>query len=337
MPTLYYPLKIGDGIDIIPRLAYRETHYTFTVGEESSYVRRYLRTEVAGRLNFSRIFGDTISPKATRYKHEFIPEVNYTHIPWMQAANHPFFGTGQIDDSPYSSRDSISDGDLGSPFGLQFDYNDRIYDRNLVTLGLVNKIVEKRWIGDRPEYRQIALLKIAQSYDATQANRANKEPWSDIVTTLNVRMDHFQTYTILNYFPKENLTNTSSRIRVMSDYGHFGQIGLTRQYKITPGVKVDTSARTEDYTMSAGFVSPYLNLMGQLVYDANWSESESKDKIKSWAYIAQFKPPGDCWLISLTQNQITGGDSNLALNFEFTFDGNPKPPLPPEALDKYLF
>jgi LPS-assembly protein len=337
LPTVYYPIKIGDGIDLIPRLAYRETHYTFTVGDETNYVRRYLRTEVAGRMSFSRIFGDTINPKSTRYKHEFNPEINYTHIPWMQAANHPFFGTGQIDDSPYSSRDSISDGDLGSPYGLQFDYNDRIYDRNLVTFAIVNKIVEKRWIGDRPDYRQIAALKIAQSYDATQANRTNKEPWSDIVTTLDVRMDHFQTYTILNYFPIENLTNTSSRVRVMNDNGQFGQLALTQQYKITPGVPVDTSSRTEDYTVSAGFVSPYLNLMGQMVYDANWTESESKEKIKSWAYIAQFKPPGNCWLISVTQNQITGGDSSIALNFEFTFDGNPKAPLPPEALDKFLF
>lgn len=141
-------------------------------------------------MSFSRIYGDTINPKSTRYKHEIIPAVAYTHIPWMEAKNHPFFGSGQIDDAPYTSRDSISDGDLGSPYGLQFDYNDRIYDRNLVTLGLINKIVEKRWIGDRPDYRQIASLKIAQSYDATQANRTDREPWSDIVTTLDVRMDH---------------------------------------------------------------------------------------------------------------------------------------------------
>jgi LPS-assembly protein len=337
LPTIYYPIKIGNGIDIIPRVSYRETHYTFTVGEETNYVRRYLRTELGGRMNFSRIFGDTINPKSTRYKHEFIPEVSYTHIPWMQAANHPFFGSGQIDDSPYSSRDSISDGDLGGPYGLQFDYNDRIYDRNLVTLALVNKIVEKRWIGDRPDYRQIAALKIAQSYDATQANRKDKEPWSDIVTTLDVRMDHFQTYTILNYFPRENLTNTSARVRVMNDSGQFGQIALTKQYKITPGVEVNTNSRTEDYTFSAGFVSPYLNLMGRMVYDANWTESETQDKIKSWAYIAQFKPPGDCWLISMIQDQTTGGDTNFRLNFEFTFDGVPKVPLAPEALDQFGF
>ena len=110
---------------------------------------------------------------------------------------------------------------------------------------------------DRPDTVR-SRRKVAQSYDRLKPI-GNKEPWSDIVTTLDVRMDHFQTYTILNYFPRENLTNTSSRVRVMNDSGHFGQIALTKQYKITPGVEVNPNSRTEDYTFSAGFVSPYLN------------------------------------------------------------------------------
>jgi LPS-assembly protein len=89
--------------------------------------------------------------------------------------------------------------------------------------------------------------------------------------------------------------------------------------------------------MSAGFVTTYLNLMGKFVYDANWSASTTKDKIKSWAYVAQFKPPGDCMLITFIHDQVTGGDTNLKLNFEFTFDGKPKPPIPPEALESYGF
>ncbi|MBV2169832.1 MAG: LPS assembly protein LptD [Bdellovibrio sp.] len=337
-PTLYYPINVGEGLDLLPKLSYRETHYNFNVDEQPYLVRRYLRTEISGRMNLSRIYGDTVSTKATRYKHEILPEITYSRLPWIAQDNHPFFGTGSLSEAPYSSRDSINDLDIGSDYGVQFDYNDRVYDRNLLTLAVTNKVTEKRWIGDRPDYRQIGYLRLAQSYDATQENKPNKtEPWSDIAATLDMRLDHFQTYSIFNYFPYQNVTNASSRVRVLNDKGQFLQVQLTRQYKITPGQPVDTSNRQEDYTLSAGFVSRYLNLMGKFVYDANWAESNTGDQIKSWAYVAQFKPPGECMFITFIHDQVTGGDTNLKLSFDFTFDGVPKPPLPPEALDSYGF
>ena len=337
LPTLSYPIKVSDGIDVLPRVSYRETHYNFEVGDQRDYVRRYARTELSGRMDFSRIYGDLVSAKATRYKHEIIPEVSYTNIPWLDQRNHPFFGQGEVNDAPYTSTDSISDLDTGSLFGLQFDYNDRVYDRNLVTMAVTNKLVEKKWVGDRPEYQQIAYLKLAQSYDATQSNKPNGEPWSDLSAILDVRLNKFQTYSIFNYFPYQNVTNASSRVRLMNDMGQFFQVALTRQYKISPGKTVDTSSRTEDYTFSSGFISKYINLMGRFVYDANWAESSTGQQVKSWAYIAQLKPPGDCWTITFIQDQVTGGDTNLRLNFEFNFDGTPKPPIPPEALDQFGF
>lgn len=338
MPTLYYPLKLGDGLDIVPAVTYRETHYGFNAGEEQYLTRRFIRTEVGARTNLSRIYGDTLNSKATRYKHEIIPQLTYSVLPWVRQDTNPFFGTGSISDAPYTSRDSITDLDIASDFGVQFDYNDRVYDRNLVTAALINKLTEKRWVGDRPEYRQIGYLKLAQSYDATQENKSDiGEPWSDITATLDVRMDRFQTYSIFNYFPYQNVTNASSRVRLLNDMGQFFQVQLTRQYKITPGQEVDVSDRQEDYTVSAGFISSYVNLMGKFVYDANWAESSTQDKVKSWAYIAQFKPPGDCLMITFIHDQVTGGDTNFKLNFEFTFDGVPKVALPPEALDSYGF
>ncbi len=338
-PSVYYPFQISDGFDIVPILNYRETHYNFNVGDEQSYVRRYLRTSVTTRMIFNGIYGDLINPKSTRYKHEVIPELTYTNIPWIQQKDHPFFGTGALNDAPYSSRDGISDGDLTSPYSLQFDYQDRIYDRNLVTMALTNKLTEKMWVGDHPEYQQIASLKLLQSYDVSQKDRTNstREPWSDLMAILDVRLNNFQTYSIFDYFPYQGVTNVSSRVRVMNDKGQFGQVGLTQQYKITPGQSVSQSSRTEDYTFAAGFVSRYINLMGQIVYDSNWQASTDGKPVKSWAYIAQFKPPGDCWLITVIQDQVTGGEANIRLNFEFTFDGNPKPPLRPEALDQFGF
>lgn len=337
-PSLYYPIKLYEGVDLLPKFYYRETHYNFEIKENPYLVRRYIKTELSGRMNLSRIYGDTLESKSTRYKHEILPEVTYSRLPWILQENHSFFGTGSLSEAPYSSRDSINDLDIGSDFRAQFDYNDRIYDRNLITLSVVNKLTEKRWSGDRPDYRQLGYLKLAQSYDATQEHKKGvSEPWSDLTATLDVRLDRFQTYSIFNYFPYQNVTNASSRVRVLNDQGQFLQVQLTRQYKITAGQPVESSDRQEDYTFSGGFVSAYLNLMGKFVYDANWTPANSRDQIKSWAYVAQFKPPGDCMLITFIHDQVTGGDTNLKLNFEFTFDGKPKPPVPPEALESYGF
>ncbi|WP_413581459.1 LPS-assembly protein LptD [Bdellovibrio sp. HCB288] len=336
LPTLSYPIKVTDGVDVLPRISYRETHYNFEVGDERYFVRRYARTELTGRMDFSRIYGDRIDARATRLKHEIIPEVSYTNIPWIDQASHPFYGQGQTNDAPYTSTDSISDLDLGSDYGLQFDYTDRVYDRNLVTLALTNKLIRKAWVGDRPEYQQIGYLKLAQSYDGTQNNKSQAEPWSDLSAILDVRLPRFQTYSIFNYYPYHGVTNASSRVRVLNDRGQFAQVALTQQYKIAPGKPVDESGRTEDWTLSAGFISRYVNLMGRFVYDANTQNSGVRNP-KSWAYIAQFKPPGDCWMITFIQDQVTGGDTNLRLNFEFNFDGVIKPPIPPEALDQFGF
>lgn len=337
-PALYYPVKLGDGIDLLPKINYRETHYNFAIEQNPYLIRRYIRAELSGRLSLNRTYGDTKNPKGNRVKHEILPEVTFSRLPWLMQENHPFFGTGSLSEAPYTTRDSVNDLDIGSDFRAQFDYYDRIYDRNLLTLAVINKLTEKRWIENQPEYRQLGYLKIAQSYDATQEyKKGSNEPWSDITATLDMRLDRFQTYSIFNYFPYQDVTNASSRVRLLNDQGQFLQVQLTRQYKITPGQPVDINSRQEDYTTSAGFISKYLNLMGKFVYDANWSSSSSGNRVKSWAYVAQFKPPGDCMLITFIHDQVTGGDTNLKLNFEFTFDGKPKPPIPPEALESYGF
>ncbi len=340
-PSLYYPIRIMDGLGIVPRLAYRETHYNFDIQDQPYVARRYVRTEITSRAQVSRLYGDTLDPKGTLYKHEILPEVTYTHLPWSMQDDHPFFGTGSISEAPFSSRDSISDLDISSDYGIQFDYNDRVYDRNLMTFALTNKVTRKRWINQTPQYQQIGYLRLAQSYDASQNGSRSAEPWSDISATLDIQLDYFQTYSNFNYFPYQNVSNTSSRIRLIDSGGQFVQVAVTRQYKIIPGEPVNTSTRQEDYTISAGFISKYINFMGKRVYDANFSESGG-NLIKSQAIIAQIKPAGDCALFTLLLENIPGDrkkqeDFRYAFNFEFNFDGVPKPPLPPAALDGYGF
>ncbi len=337
--TITRPLNVGDYLNILPALSYRETDYQFSAGESLSNRRRYVRATLGAKTSVSRIFASNETPKSNKYKHEIIPEVVATTIPWLEHPNHPFFGSGADPDGTFYYSDYLTDSDVSSPSSVQFDYNDRIYERGQVTFVLNNKLVQKKWVGDIPEYLQIASLKIFQSYDTYQANLRNptRDPWSDITAILDVRLGHFQTYTTLNYIPQQNVTNISSRVRLSNDYSQFFQVALTKTYKITPGVDVDPNSRVEDYTFAAGVTGSYLNLMGKFVYDANWANTPSHDKIKAWAYVAQIKPPGDCWAINVIQYLPTDGNTKTFVDFVFSFDGIPKPPLPPETLDQYGF
>ncbi|HEY8271722.1 MAG TPA: LPS assembly protein LptD, partial [Pseudobdellovibrionaceae bacterium] len=337
--TIARPLNIGDYLNILPALSYRETDYQFNVGDERTNSRRYLRATLGAKTSISRVFILDEAPKADKYKHEIIPEVIATTIPWIKHPAHSFFGTGIDPDGTFYYSDYLTDADLASPTRLQFDYNDRIYDRGQVTFAVNNKLVQKAWVGDTPTYLQIASLKFFQSYDTYQANLRNptREPWSDVTTILDVRLKHFQTYTILNYFPQQNVTNISSRVRINNDNDQFVQVSLTKTYKISPGVDVDPNSRVEDYAFAAGTTGSYINFMGKFVYDANWANTPSHKRIKEWAYMAQIKPPGDCWAINLIQYFPTDGNTKTFVDFVFNFDGTPKPPLPTENLNLYGF
>lgn len=335
-PTVMYPFNVADALDVLPAVSYRETQYQFPVGDVRQNVRRYLRAEVSSRMRFHRIFGDLDDARSTRYKHEIRPEITYTTLPWIDHRSHPFFGFSPQTEAPTFESMALSDDDIPAS-GLQFDYLDRIYDRNLVTMSVVNTITKKSWVQGVPVYKQLALIKLSQSYDAWKDSRPdpNKQPWSDISSVVDLRLDHLSSYSLFNYYPYQKVTNNTSRITLNDNDGRFVQLGMVKQFQIKSGEPVDASTRVEDYTLAGGFVSPYLNLMGKLTYDSNYTDTSRR--IKSSTYIAQFKPPGKCWLITLIVDQITGGGITSNLHFEFTFDGVPKPPLPPETLDAYGF
>lgn len=336
--SIYRPFALGEYIDLMPGVSYRETHYSFNTTDNPTNIRRYARLFMSAKTSVNRVFSMDETPKTEKYKHEIQPEIIATTIPWLNHSAHPFFGDGPEVDGTYYQSDTVNDANISSPYGIQFDYNDRIYDRGLVTFVLNNKLVQKRWSGDTPTYRQIVNFKILQSYDTYQANLRNssRDPWSDIAAILDVRLDHIQTYTTANYFPTQKVTNLSSRVRMNNDYGQFFQIALAKTYIIEPGNPVvDKNKLTEDYTFGAGFVSNYANVMGKFTYDANSKDNDHK--IKSSAYVLQLKPPGECWIINLAQYLPTDGDMKTTVDFVFSFDGTAKPPLPPETLDLYGF
>lgn len=340
-PTLSYPINLNDTVDILPKIIYRETQYQFQLDDEySKLYRRYLKTELGARTQLTKIYSLSDDLKGRKLRHEVIPQVTYTKTPWVDRPAHPFWGFDNENqtDIPFTSQNSISDGDLFSPYGLQFDYLDRSLDREIVTFSVLQRLTEKKWDGNTASYRQLASLSLSQSYDVYQSNlnTANKQPWSKIDAYLNVNLDSFTTTTSFNHYPYQKVTDVASSFRFTNKYGNFYELGLNRLYAVTPGKDVDVSSRTEDYLFRTGLITKYFNLIGQFVYDGNWLRSSNNKRIKSWAYVSQFKPPGDCWLITLAQYQINSGSQELRLSFEFTFDGNSKPPLTIEALDQII-
>lgn len=338
-PTLYHPFSLGDVLDFSPSLAYRETNYFFNIPDNSQSTRRSVQLDLGISSTISRIYTREEGENPSKYKHEIQPTLNYKNIPYLDHRSHPFFGFSPQSEAPYYTRDSINDSFVNSDAGLQFDYNDRIYDRNLVTLGLTNRIIQKRWINGNYETRQLASLGIYQSYDAYQDSRndPNKQPWSDLTTIVDVRGDNFQTVSVFNYYPYQKVTNMSSRIKMMNDQGQFFQIGVVKKDDIRSGQEVDPKRRVEDYIFSSGFVSKRVNLMGRMVYDANWANQKEERQIKAWGYIAQFKPPGDCLVINLFQRQSLRGDITTNIEFDFSFESQPRVALPAETLNTFGF
>lgn len=333
-PALYRPFQIGS-FDFLPKLSYRETQYTFEVGKDRSNVRRYVRGDISARTTFSGIFGDLRSVKSDRIKHEIQPEISFTTIPWMYHPKHPFFGSN-AEDSQFSYSDSISDGDLNGPNGLQFDYNDRVYDRKLMTFALVNRLIEKKWRMGIPQYRQFLTWRLAQSYDFYQAeHNPSGEKWSDLVSDFRLYLDNVQIYQRANYFPQARVTNVSSRVRLLNDLGDYIELGHLLSYITTPGATGLQDSRTEEIKTTIRKQAKWVNLLGQLTYDIN----PPKDRafLKSWGYGAQLKMPGDCLFVNFIQYQVTGGDRTEKIDFVFFWDGNEQPTLNDSILQRFEF
>lgn len=334
-PTLYRPIQYKY-VELLPKLTYRETQYYFDVGDQATNTRRYIRAELSARSTFSRVFSPTEDPKGRRIKHEIQPEISFTTIPWLDQAEHPFFGVDADNETPFSSEESISDVDLNSPYGLQFDYNDRVYDRKLVTFAVVNRLIEKIWNNNTPSYRQFLSWRLAQSYDAYQAeNRDDPQPFSDILSDLKVNLQFLEVYQRANYYPYQNVANTSTRLRYNARSRDFIQVAHILSYAISPGQDVDRSTRTEDLTLTLKKGFSWFDIVGKLTYDIN--PAPGVERLKSWGYGAQLKLPGDCWYVNLTHYRITGGDTNFKFNFAFIWDGQEKPSLPETLLDSFGF
>lgn len=321
-PSFSYPFQIWKTLDVLPTVQFRETQYHFDVprqaeenGFPASAARRYLETGVAIKTEMNHVFGDLTNPRSQRWKHSIQPEVAYSNIPWMRQPRHNFFG--DFSDQSYARiNDPISNADVDNPnHGLQFDYIDRTFNKNVVEFSLTNYLVRKSWSGDSADYRRVALFRLSQSYDFLEAQSRLPQPWSPITALLDVRFDHFETSTTSSYNGYSKVTNTSSRLKYLQSKSNFFQLSYTRNTLVTPDNRQLPESLTENIGVGAGIDTEYFGLVGELDY------SNITYKIRSWKYDLYIRPPGHCWLIKFSHNQVLGGDPTISGSLDFDFGG----------------
>lgn len=321
-PSLSFPFQIGSIFNVTPRVIYNEAQYRFTsvdTGSEPTYTqnprRRYLQTDIGLSTVLSRVYGDE-SKGEPLLKHELIPEVRYSEIPWADRPVHPFFG--DFEKQPYSRiNEAVSTSDFTGTSGLQFDYRDRLFDKKLVSLVLTNHWVRKYLKSGTPSYEKIGTFALKQSYDFNEAERTGSikgpYPWSPINLLVDVRLDRFETHTVADFYPYVPVTNWSSRLRFKTLFGSYLELNYAE--KVFVDQDNETSNKTENLGTGLGFSSKYWDFTGL----ANYSVITSK--LEGWEYIAFLKPPGECWTIKFGHKKTTGADDVYKISFNFEFGG----------------
>lgn len=310
--------------DFLPQVSYRETQYFFDVGDQRTNARRFLRGEFSARTPFSAIYsGKAEQDISFKYKHEIQPEVTFSAIPWIDHPPHPFFGNFSSADIPAYLQENISDADLNGPYGLQFDYEDRLIDRKIITYGFTNKLVKKetRLNGDS-SYGSLVTWRLAQVYDLFQAESRDPlaQPYSDILSELILTLENLEFYQKANYYPYHSVTNTSSRLRVYNDNQE--SISITHNL-IFPIVRGKSAGRPSEEVMLLGKkIFRRFDVVAQVTYDLNPLTSQ---RFKDYGYALRLKLPGNCWYMTWMQFLEPEGRYGWRLLFDFSWDG--KPPL----------
>ncbi len=319
--TLLTPsYSIGDVVSITPEVSYNEAHYLFPVGDDPYSTKRYLEFDLVSRSKLYRIY----ESEDNKYKHEFIPEISYRWIPWLQEDIHPFFGTTINGEIPILSRQTISDNDINTDRKIQFDYNDRLYDRNFITVTLVNRVIQKN--NETQAYANIFDFQLKQSYDIYQAfyGENKSQPLSALYSNANLYLSDFIVSNESYFYPYLSATNSYTTLTYKNIYQQYFKIGYISKRSEEP--------KQDDVSLALGFVSTYINVLTGVILDT--SENRQADsRVKKVSMIAQIKPPGECWAINLLREQKIGTEAEWRFSFDFSWDGKPTKVIPPTELN----
>ena len=321
--------NIGNSLNINPKISYNESSYFFPVGETRSASRRYLQFEVNTRTKFFNIYDSDYAASGEKYKNEIIPEIKYSNIPWIQQDESAFFGAANVAEAPYSTRNIIADTDLNNSGGILYDYDDRVYDRHVLSFSLLDRLVRKKRKDNT--YKTVLNFRLTQSYDLYRAKfsanggpSSSEQPLSDLAGTLLLDLDQIQSYTQINYFPYLSATNTITTLSYLNENQQYFKIGLASNRTQEP--------KQDDVSFAIGFVSNYVNVLTGVIFDAS-PDRDSSSRLKKFSLITQLKPPGECWAVNFYRDQKVGLEAEWKIKFDFSFDGKPTKVIPPAELN----
>lgn len=315
----------GDIVNFSPTVSYNEAQYYFPVGESRFNARRYVQFDLNTRTKFYRVYDNDYEKTEVKYKNEIIPEFQYSLIPWIEQSAHPFFGNYSVNNTPYSSRTVIQDSDINTPGGLLYDYDDRVYDRHVLSFSLLNRLVRKKKKDN--SYKTVVNFRLTQSYDLYQAQygQNKNQPLSDLSGTLTLDFDQIQNYTQVNYFPYSSATDTTTTLSYLNEQQQYFKIGWAS--------KRSTDPKQDDFSFAIGFVSSYINVLTGVVFDAS-ADRDNSSRLKKFSLITQLKPPGECWAVNFYRDQkVAVPEAEWRFTFDFSFDGKPTKVIPPAELN----
>ncbi len=327
-PTVSYPFHVGNFLDVDPSLTYGDMEYRFDPTPSTTSVadysqnaaRRYLEGTISAKTIYSAVYGpsDGMSP---RYKHEIVPEVIYTDIPWQQNPNNVFFGNFQ-NEPIWRANVPIANNDFTGSSGVQFDYLDRFFNENYTTFVLSNYLTRKTYVKApdgtmQANYFKFMTFRVSDGYDFHNAGipeALNPHPWSDVNALLDLRTDSFETNTTSDYFPYAHVANWASRVRYTTQLKNYFEIVYNDGYII--GENLDTAAdRTQIISAGMGFTKHYLNLVGHLDYQI----INARFYAEGLDYTADFKLPGNCLILELTHQYTLGTYQTTGVSFKYNF------------------
>jgi LPS-assembly protein len=326
----FYKTFETEYFNMTPRISMRNQNYQFDIENLDSANRMLLRAEIAARTQLSSIISENI-------RHVIEPELTFVTIPHLVESQHPFFGDSAK--TPYSINVNISDQDLNSPWGLQFDYTDRIFDRKVMIGSITNRWIQKNGSNNTSQnYRTLAIWRLSQSYDfyQEQINSSKRQPLSDLNSELIINFNRLHLYQRAVYFPYYNLANTSTRLHYDAEDNSYYELGHLRSYNITLGQPVKTSQRIDDLIVQFKKQFSRFSVIARGTYDTNL-QNDTGGTLKSYGIAGQIKLPGDCWYLTITQYRIQRGDSISTFNFDFVWDPKQTPTVPESFLRQIGF
>ncbi|MFH2059057.1 MAG: LPS assembly protein LptD [Pseudomonadota bacterium] len=174
-PKLYLPLKLGPYFNFEPSAGARETIYrtsNFTdINGNSDDFRTREIYDIGASLSSKviKIF-DFNNSIADRAKHEIIPELTYVY-------------------TPHISQDELP----------SFDGIDRIAEQHLLTWSVTNNFITRKTLTDphgkeSTNYRDMAYIKLSQSFDIKKERDQESRPFTDI--TLDAELNPSEFFTL---------------------------------------------------------------------------------------------------------------------------------------------